>query len=81
METVGDGDTIYWFEHSFEAAVDTDTNQHTIYDHHLISYTLEPAGAPCAARSYNPEPTALWKDDDGTTRYSMGSPLLVTCEE
>lgn len=62
-------------------AIDTGTDDPTIYDQRVITYDLTRAGADCVERTYLSEVTAEWQDTDGTERSSMGSPLLVLCPE
>ncbi len=76
-ESDGDGGMIYRWSLDFAGAVDTDIDEHTVYDVQTISYTLLVTDDSLQGRQMLPEPTALWMDTDGEVHGATGSPLVI----
>ena len=80
IETTPRGWTILHWEATVDAAVDTATNEHTVYGMLEVSYdvTLR-EGAACPLRHEGRAPQIRWDTDDARMWTSSGSPLIVSC--
>ncbi len=77
-EEGADGATVYVFEVSLVARIETGMYAHTIYDELDITYTL---GVPaCRGRQYLPPMETRWEDSGGDARVGTANPLVINCE-
>jgi hypothetical protein len=74
-----DGSITFSWERELDAAVDTESDQQTVYDTHAISYHLSIEEEACTVRARVPEPMVQWNDSDGIARRAEGSPFIVEC--
>lgn len=78
-EAMDDGTTVYSWELSMDAAIDTDSTTQTVYDKQILSYTLEVYEEACLPRTRTPESAVSWTDAGGNAQQSWGSPFIIEC--
>lgn len=80
IETTPRGWTILHWEATVDGAVDTATNQHTVYGMLEVSYDVSMRdGATCPLRHEGRSPQVRWDTDDARMWTSNGTALIVSC--
>ena len=77
--TLEDGSTELVWALDMEAAIDTPTNQHTIYDEQVMSVGVRLLDC-AASRLRGSEPSTSWTDLEGVARAAFGHELIVECD-
>ncbi|MFH1465021.1 MAG: choice-of-anchor D domain-containing protein [Pseudomonadota bacterium] len=79
QSTAEDGSVTYTWQLAMDAAIDTDSDEQTIYDTACIGYTLGLTEEACLPRTQTPAPTVTWQDSGGQVQHAAGSPLIIAC--
>jgi len=78
-EVGSEGATVYVWDLTLDARVETPLDEQTIYDEASVTYQLTvPA---CRARQYVDELTSTWVDSESVSRVASANPLVVNCVE
>lgn len=76
-ETDDNGGTVYVWQVSLDARVETDLYSPTGYDEETLTYTI--GVPPCRGRQVLTPMETSWEDGDGVARTDTANPLVVRC--